>query len=100
MVIDMEYLHQADFVVKVHGFRLDVLGREGRLLQVMRKVWHNVIFKKCLAFFGSGGLLVVGEAWLLSLVVLEGVHSGLDLLSVFEIIVIILIIILYNTALF
>ena len=28
----------------------------------------------------SGGLLVVGEAWLLSLVVLEGVHSGLDLL--------------------
>ena len=76
MVIDMEYLHQADFVVKVHGFRLDVLGREGRLLQVMRKVWHNVIFKKCLAFFGSGGLLVVGEAWLLSLVVLEGVHSG------------------------
>ena len=38
----------------------------------------------------SGGLLVVGEAWLLSLVVLEGVHSGLDLLSVFEIIFIII----------
>ena len=27
----------------------------------------------------SGGLLVVGEAWLLSLVVLEGVHSSSDL---------------------
>jgi hypothetical protein len=45
----------------------------------MRKVWHHVLIKKWLAFFGSGGLLVVGEAWLLSLVVLEGVHSGLDL---------------------
>ena len=27
----------------------------------------------------SGGLLVMGEAWLLSLVVLEGVHSTQDL---------------------
>jgi hypothetical protein len=54
---------------------MNLLGREGSRLPVMRKIWHNVIFKKCLAFFGSGGLLVVGEAWLLSLVVLEGVHS-------------------------
>ena len=36
---------------------------------------ENVLIKKCLAFFRSGGLLVRGEAWLLSLVVLEGVHS-------------------------
>ena len=41
----------------------------------MRKIWHNVLIKKCLAFFRSGGLLVMEEAWLLSLVVLEGVHS-------------------------
>jgi hypothetical protein len=41
----------------------------------MRKIWHNVLIKKCLAFFRSGGLLVMMEAWLLSLVVLEGVHS-------------------------
>jgi len=47
----------------------------------MSKVWHNVIFYKLLTFVGSPGLVVMGEARELYLVVVEGFHLQ-DLISI------------------